>query len=502
MIENLLSNPIFGLIGKLPNAKEIFLVGGSVRDMFLGREVTDLDFACKDGIATGRALANQNGFDFYILDRERDCCRVIQTLADGTKVHYDINGLRAPTIENDLRDRDFTINAMAINIVDQKLVDPTAGLMDLRNKVLKACSHSTIHNDPLRALRAVRFSVSLGLRIDADVLAQIRTVLPSLERVSAERIRDELFKIFATPKPALAIELLDKLGILPLLFPKLSALKGLAQPAPHVNDAWVHTIGVVRHLSAILAAACAYDEEKANADLFTGLLVLKLGKYRHFLRDHFEAERSEGRNRRTTLVFTALFHDVEKPSCRTEEQGRIRFLGHDTAGALTIASVAEGLRLSTSETYAASKIVGNHMRIHGLVNRKDEGFDVSDRAIYRYYRALGIDGIDLLLLSLADLRATFEHTLPQDKWRNGLDVVEQFLNAWVSRQSEVISPPVLINGHMLMKDLGIGPGGLLGTLLEAVREDQAAGSIKTTDQALAFCRQKLASIKAQDEPPS
>ena len=497
-IDTVFAQPVIGLLRQLPNANDIYLVGGSVRDAFLGRTVKDLDFACKEGIQTGRELANRNGMDFFILDRERDCCRVIQTLEDGSKLHFDINGLRAPTIENDLQDRDLTINALAINIVTQKLNDPTGGLQDIRNKILRACSESSIRNDPLRALRVIRFSVIFGFRIDPSLVSQIRAQILDIANISNERIRDEFFKLLNCSKPATAIDLMEKLGLLGEIFPELNGLKGLEQPKPHVYDAWTHTLSVVRHLSNILEAASKYDEENANADLFTGMLVLKLGNYRKQLVQHFSSERSDGRDRRANLLFTALFHDVEKPTCKTNEDGRIRFLGHDAAGALTMQRLATELRLSTDEKGSQAAIVANHMWIHGLVNRMDDGVKVSERAIYRYYRSLGLDGIDLVFLSLADLRATYEHTLTQQKWRNALDVSEQLLDAWYNRKEQVISPPVLVNGHTLMKELGLQPGKILGKLIESVREDQAAGKIKTLDEALAHCREKYAELRAKD----
>ncbi len=485
-MDTLFNDPLIDAMKALPNADEIYLVGGSVRDHFMQRTTQDLDFACKNGIETGRRLANQLGYDFFILDRERDCCRLIRRGSDGSKAHFDINGLRAPTIENDLLDRDFTINAMAIPITSQKLADPCGGLADLRSRQLRMCAQHSIHNDPLRILRAVRFCAQFSFRMDAGLISAIRSEIPSLAKVSAERVRDELHKIFEGPRPALGLDLMDKLEILEFLFPEIAPLKEQAQSAPHVQNVWPHTVSVIKQLKQIMdVAANEYNEEKANADLFTGLLVLKLGRFRQQLRAHFSEQRSEGRSRAGNLIFAALFHDIAKPACASiEDSGRIRFFGHDEAGEGTTARIAEQLKLSANESTAVSRIVRNHMRMHFLANRAEAGDLPSRKQIYRYFRKLGTEGVDLVLLSLADLRATYEQTLTQQKWRASLDVAEALLAAWYEQKDQIVSPPALVNGHQLMQQLGLEPSEMLGKLLEAIREGQASGEIHTKEEAL------------------
>lgn len=473
---------------ELKPGEEIYLVGGSVRDTFLGKQLTDFDFACPNGIQFGRRIANKYNFGFFILDKDYDACRVIRTTDEGLKIHYDFNGYRKDTLTNDLFDRDFTINSIAIDLVTDRLVDPTGGLKDIREKILRLSSASSLESDPVRILRAIRFATSFGFRMDKGVIEAIHACKHKLNEVSAERIRDEVFKIFDGPKPHTALALFDSFGLIPMVFPDLVDLKAVEQSAPHINDVWTHTLNVVKHTQEIVSlSADTYVEERANADLFSGLLVLKLGRFREHLRKHFLEGRSEGRSKKANLLFAALYHDVNKPEAKTiEESGRIRFIGHDVLSAITVKEQGETFRLSTVEVEAVGKIVKNHMRIHSMVSRRDAGMELTPKAIYRFFKNCGEEGVDLVLLSLADTRATFEHTLKQETWRNALDVSAELLEAWFEKKEQLVSPAAIINGNDLMTILTISPGPIIGEILEKIRENQVSGTLSTKDEALAF----------------
>lgn len=497
-----ISDPILTALRKtIQTDEEVYLVGGSVRDAILGRSSNDLDFACKNGIKLGRRFANENKFDFFILDKNFDTCRVIKTSEDGQKNHYDFAGYRKETLEQDLLDRDFSINSMAVDVVTGKLVDPTGGLKDIRDKVINLSSSNSLRSDPVRILRAIRFSLSLGFRFDPSVIDAIRFSVELLQNVSAERLRDEIFKIFEGPKPHIAFQLMDKFGILPNLFPELAATKGINQSAPHVNDVWIHTMNVIKHLKHILKLCTdPYDEGSANADLLNGMLVLKLGQYREKLRSHFSGDASVGRSKRSVLLFAALFHDVNKPQVKTVEgDGRIRFLGHESFSAVTAKKIGENFRLSGTELASIYTLVYNHMRIHAMVSRKAAGHELSAKTIYRFFRDCQGDGIALILLALADTRATYEHTLKQETWRDALDISADLLEAWYEKKNQVINPPALVNGDDLMHVLHLEPGPILGEVLETIRENQVMGKIVSKDEAISFTAKYVAQKKKDEQ---
>ncbi len=479
----------------LPPDQEIYLVGGSVRDLLLGRLAPDLDFAVPaPGIPLARSVANALRGDFLILDEERHTARVIVNDENGRRTFLDFAAYRGPNLEADLRGRDFTINAMACDLQGEKIIDPLGGGADLRAKRLRACAPTAFQDDPIRILRAVRLAAMLNFQIDPQTRTWMKESAALLERASAERLRDELFKILSGPKPDLALRALALLGTLPYFLPELPALKGVEQPAPHVYDVWTHTLALLRHLEAILATLAVVPDEEGGGDLFTGLFSLHLGRYREPFARHFAQGFTPDRSLRALLFFAALYHDVAKPLTRSlDENGRIRFWGHDEQGAEISAERARALHLSNDEIQRIQVIVKNHMRFHFFTSRMEgEGKLPSRKAIYRFFRDSGEAGVDLILLGLADLRATYDTTLTQQTWSAALAVARLLLENYWERPAEVVAPPRLLDGHVVMKEFGLPAGPLVGLLLEAIREEQAAGKVTSREEALQFARQWLA----------
>jgi len=476
----------------LPADLPVYLVGGAVRDAVLGRETHDLDFATPPGaLKLARKLADKLPAAFFPLDEQNDTARIVIQNPDGSRNILDFAGFRGDSLEADLRGRDFTINAVAMDIRSGQMIDPLGGVSDIRAKRIRACSETSFSDDPARILRAVRQAAAFGFSIDPETRKLMKAAAPLLANISPERQRDELFKMLEGPKPDASIRALELLGIFPVLLPELPALKGIEQSAPHVHDVWMHTLAVLRHLEGILAAlAPGYDESKANADLLNGLLVLRLGRYRKQINEHLGSTLNTDRTARALLFFAALFHDVNKPQTKSiEETGRIRFLGHDEQGALTAVKRGMALHLCNNEINRLKLLVRHHMRVHFHTSRKAEnGADPTRKAIYRFFRETGEAGISLILLALADVRATYDHTLAQEHWGANLDVARTLLEAYYEKAEEIIKPPQILNGDDLINELKMKPGPEIGKLLEAIRETQAAGKLSTRVEALAFAR--------------
>ncbi len=479
------------VIELLPAAQPIYLVGGAVRDVIIGRRSRDLDFVVPEhGIRTARKVANALGAAFLPMDEARDTGRVIVIHEDGTRTILDFATYRGKDLDADLQARDFTVNALALDPRNMTLIDPLGGLRDLQERRLKACTPASMSDDPVRVLRAIRLAADLGYLIQPETRKTMRKAVDLLANVSIERQRDELFKILDGPQASTAVRALDSIGVLPQLLPELKKLGGVQQPAPHVHDVWQHTLHVMRYLDMILAHLAPDHQPGSTGDLYNGLLVLKLGRYRHQLAEHFAALDTTDRTARSLLFMAALYHDSAKPLTAGEESGRIRFLGHDAAGAELAASRARALRLSNEEADRLQTIIANHMRPLFHINRFHlEGKEPSRRAIYRYFRDTGSAGVDLCLLALADIRATYDHTLRQDLWVAGLDICRLLLEAWWEKREESVLPVPLVNGHELMAMLGMSPGKKLGQLLEAIREGQAVGRIHDRDEAITYARE-------------
>ncbi len=487
------------LIDKIKDAlspeQEIYLVGGAVRDLLTSRLSPDFDFALpSNGISLARKVANTLHADFLPLDEERDTGRVIFISEEGTRIFLDFATYRGANLEEDLRARDFTINALAYNLCDNTIIDPLNGANDIRAKVIRACSPTSMADDPVRILRAVRQAAAFGFTIDKPTREWMKQSTDQLKSISPERLRDEIFKILQGPKADASIRALDMLGVFSHLMPELLKMKGVEQSPPHIHDVWTHTLAVLDYLDQTISGLrVGYNAEKTN-DMYTGLLGLRLGRFREQIAQHFAQSLNVDRSHRSLLFFAALYHDVCKPDTKThDETGRIRFFDHDMQGAEIAAERARSFNLSNDEVERIHTIIKNHMRIHFFGSRMlAENQTPSRKAIYRFFRDTGKAGVDLILLGLADLRGTSANELTIDIWTAYLDVARILLENYWERPEEVVAPPRLLDGNDLMKELNLKPGPIIGQLLEAIRENQAAGKIENREQALSFAREEIA----------
>jgi putative nucleotidyltransferase with HDIG domain len=472
----------------LPAGAPAYLVGGAVRDLLLGRASHDLDFVVpQEAIATARKAANLLGGAFFVLDQERDTGRVLLTGEAQERYFLDFTSFRGPDLESDLRARDFTINAIALDLRQpEALVDPLGGAQDLRARLLRPCSPTSFEADPLRILRCVRLAVEYELRLSPETRQLLGQALARLSMVSAERVRDELFRILEARKPAVALRILDMLGALEYVLPELNTLKGVTQSPPHVDEVWPHTLNTVQKLGALIDTLRPEHDPEAAANWALGLVALRIGRYRGQFSAHLAENLNPNRSLRALLLLAALYHDIGKPASRqVEPSGRIRFFDHDQLGAQLAGKRGLKLHLSNNEIERLTTIVRHHMRPLLLAQA---GATPSRRAIYRFFRATGPAGVDICLLSLADTLATYGPGLPQAIWVQQLDIVRTLLEAWWEQAEEKVSPPILLNGHELMESFGLPAGPEIGRLLEELREAQATGEIKERAEALEFVR--------------
>lgn len=481
------------IVSALPTDRQVYLVGGLVRDFFLNRETKDYDFVLDHGsLEAGRRVADHLGAAYYPLDEARQTARVILVEMDGSHRLLDFALQRGPNLESDLRNRDFTINALAIDLNDpEKLLDPLGGLADLHNKLLRSCSPNSFEEDPLRILRGVRLAAALNFRITPETLNQMRQSVPQLVQVSSERLRDELFRILEGPQPATAIRALDILGVVQVILPELMPLKGITQSSPHVHEAWTHTLETISKLESVLEVLSRDYNPDSSANLMMGLVSMHLGRYRQQIYAHLSERISSDRKLQPLLFLAALYHDAGKPVCRQlEEDGRIRFLGHEVESRRLVGIRAHALHMSSEEVNRLENIVGAHLRPLSLSQTNQ---DPSRKAIYRFFRDLGAAGVDVCLLSLADTLATYGSTLPQEFWNRQLRVIRLLLEAWWEKPAESVSPPELLRGGDLIRELLLEPGPLIGKLLEAIRESQATGEVQSYADALKFARRWIES---------
>ena len=479
---------------EIPRETPAYLVGGAVRDLLRGRPIHDLDLLINGPVRPlARRAANIIHGAYYVMDEERDTVRVIDQAGDGSPIYLDFCGLRALDLETDLRERDFTLNAIAVDLHDpQHLIDPTGGAADLRAKLLRACGPHSMESDPVRVLRGVRLALSQGFRIPAETLTWMRDAAPLLPSISSERQRDELFRMLEGRQTASAMRLLAAVGVLLVLLPELAELPGVEQSPPHTLDVWEHTLALLNELERLWAVLVDPPAEEIGDNLWEGMALATLGRFRSGLNEHFAVSLNPNRSLRGLVFFASLYHDVAKPSTRSVEPGgRVRFLRHEERGAELAAERARRLALSQVEVQRLNRIVRQHMRIHLLAGEPNLP---SRRAIFRYFRDAGPAGVDTILLSLADTLATYGPSLTRSVWQAELDTAGSLLEAWFDRPTEVVGPPRLLSGKELLVEFDLEPGPAIGRLLAVLREAQAAGEVNTRDEALAYLRENKAAI--------
>ncbi|MEW6178508.1 MAG: HD domain-containing protein [Chloroflexota bacterium] len=464
--------------------QRIYLVGGCIRDLLLGQRSRDIDFIVNgDAIHLARQVAAELNAGFFVLDDERKTARVILHDPQGGRYYLDFARMRGFHLEQDLKARDFTVNALAIDLLEENhLIDPLNGAVDLRNKILRACGEDSFQQDPVRVLRAVRFARQLGFQIEKQTLQWLRVAVDQLPRTSMERQRDEFFRMLEGNNIFSVISLLDRLGILGVLIPELERTKGIQQSAPHGLAVWEHTLETLRWLEELYNLLVLGTDYIKGENLLVGMASLSLGRFRPHLQQHFSAAIHSERNLRELIFFAALLHDIGKPQTQeVQPDGRIRFFHHERDGAAQAEQIGRRFALSNLEVERLTLLVKEHMRIHHLASVSSE---ISRRSIYRYFRKVEEKGVDICLLSLADTLATYGMGIPPAHWERELTICRQLLEAWFEKREEVVVPPRLLSGDDLIKRFNLSPGPRLGKLLENVREAQAAGQIHSIDEAL------------------
>ncbi len=484
---------------------EIYLVGGCVRDRLLGRTIYDLDLTVAgDGLTLARQLANHFAGDYFPLDRIRSTGRAILHGSQDEVLIVDIARFRGSDLAADLADRDFTINALASSVrTPAAVIDMHGGRSDLAAGQIRPVSDACIRDDPLRALRAVRQAAELGFRCTEDMERLIRRDGHLLPSVSAERIRDELSRLLAQPGASTQLSYLDELGLLTTVIPELEPMRDLAQPPPHHLDALVHSVATVRALEDIVSRLSLAQVPGASAEGgaqdpgYAGYLHL-LAPFGGQLVEHLARHVSGERSRLVTAKLAALLHDTGKPEARSvDEDGRIRFLRHERAGAQITARVLQRLRFSNAEVWLGETIVRHHMRPLLLSSQ----VSVSPRAVYRFFRDTGDAGIDILLHALADHRATYAPTAGEGSWPRLAALVARMLGDFWERKREAVAPSPIIGGRDLLREFSLEPGPRIGELLEIVREAQVSGTVGTRDEAMALVRVHLDQARPENVQP-
>jgi len=492
---------------------DVYLVGGFVRDWLLyNKPGHDIDIAVSgDPELVAQAIAREFGGTVIPLGAKHGVIRVAtsgledstpngsdsdiqwaghETPAEDLKPWtIDVDGFTG-TIDEDLRRRDFSVNAMALRLDDwpstDGILDPMGGRTDLAQKSIRALSPTVFQDDPGRLLRAVRLAGQLKFLIEPGTSKLIAANAALLAKVSPERVREEFLKILSLDGARGQIEVLDHFGLFEQVIPELQSAKGVEQPKEHYWDVWGHTMHTVEFAELI-------TKGHQNSPLYMCV------PWTADSEAHFNQHATDGHTRGTLLKLAALFHDVAKPQTKSlEANGRTRFFGHSEQGAEVATNRLGQLRVSANGIGMVATMVEHHLRPTGMKNGSDWP---TNRAIYRYFRDVGEVAVDTLYLSLADYLAALGPNLVHEDWLDHARMIGHILHVGTS---EPVSPTTtrLITGKDLMTHFNIQPGPEIGAVLERVEEARAAGEIETKEQALEMAANALRYLVEELTPES
>ena len=413
--------------------QELHLVGGSVRDAVLGRLGNDLDFttpARPDEIErllrrvtrttwdVGRAFGTIGG-----RVREEDGREWVVEITTFRADAYDPDS-RKPVVAfgdalvDDLKRRDFRVNAMALSVITGAFTDPFDGLGDLAARVLRtpASPELSFSDDPLRMMRAARFSAQLALVAAPDVVAAMRDMAGRLAIISAERIRDELTKLMLCDAPWPGLDLLVDTGLAEEFLPELPALRREVDEHKRHKNIYLHTLTVLANV--------------------------------------IDLEQARGHEPDLVVRLAALLHDIGKPRTKRIEPDGVTFHHHDVVGAKMARKRLTELRFSTEEIKAICLLIELHLRFHGYADA-----DWTDSAVRRYVRDAGDQLERLHILTRADV--TTRNARKADRLRTAYEQLEFRIDELAAAEElDAIRPD--LDGNAIMEVLGLAPGPVVG----------------------------------------
>ena len=483
-IRALKKSKVLEVVRRLSQKKkeEVYLVGGAVRDFFLGRPLgKDFDFVTQgDAESLAEEIAREVDGHAFALDEIFGTWRVVLKKRK-KKTELDFSFLQGKDIIDDLRQRDFTINSIAIPLKDLAragdpcFIDPLNGLTDIGKKILRANSEESLRQDPLRMLRAFRFASILKFSVEDETLKMIHGNRELIRRSAGERIRTEFFLALGEKGADLFLRKLQQAGLLEEIFPEVRGWETLDLGTGRATSLLDHALRTAEAAEFIFSHL---------GDLYPSSI--------DFLKNHFSQNEEEGVSRKALFKFIALFHDSGKAATASQDRGKgsPRFLDHDREGAKINAAIGRRLKLSRRSVRIISELTRQHMRIQSLAKVQE----LTGRAKYRFFLDLGKEGLDLAILSLANALASSTPDLrcpllaEMNEEAKKIKKINDDLLLFYKDEFTQKSTQPLVDGKEIMRALGIAQGKAVGALLSKLKEAEISGGVRTKEDALQFLK--------------
>ncbi len=446
----------------LSKINEGWLVGGSVRDFLMGKTFIDRDIAIKGAKTFAEKIARRLDGTLIMLDEENQIFRVV--LED--KINYiDISELVGETIEEDLKRRDFTINAIAYDLNAGKYIDITSGMNDLKKGILKHIKDINFEEDPLRILRAFRFLSVTGFEPSNELILAIEKYKHLLLKPSPERINYEIVKLFGGEYCSKTLLLMDKIGVLEPVFPFVKELKQVPPNTHHHLDLFNHSVETVRQTEIL------YKEAQTE------------------IKEHLDKVDFGGFPRINHLKLSAFMHDIGKFSTWTieEDTGRHRFIKHDDIGSKMCVPFLKDLKFSKKQIEYISSMIKNHIYPSNVLASPE----LSEKVMMRYLRKMGVNVIDNIIIAKADRLSARGEDITDDMIQGNINGLDRLLNFYLEKRDTMKPLPKLLDGLEIMKLLNIKASPKLGEIIDTLHEEQLSGNINTKEEAVEFILNKF-----------
>ncbi len=454
-----------------PEKKGVFIVGGSIRDLLLGRKPMDYDLAVKeDPAAFARQLAARiDGHMVQFGQHDHTVLRVI-----GRDNFFDILPLNGGTIEEDLLQRDFTINAMALEVASGSLIDPVGGRQDLSARKVRMVAGDVFQKDSVRLVRAYRMAASFDFTIDPDTEKAIIRDADLITRSAAERTREEFVKILESGRSHAQLGRMADSGLLFSVFPELQVLKNYHLPDHQPNMLWDQTLASYGQFENLCAPG------RQTRPLADGRL--------------FEAADIA---RSSLLKWSALFHSIGKPAALSPGgAGALQFSGYAAKSAVLARTICQRLKFSRQQTDQIQLIVEHHCRPIFLFKAWQKKVPIS-RAFVRFFLKCGDLSPDILRLALAICEGRRSPKDPAD-----LEFAE-FILARIEEYDTVLQPraalPPPLNGNDLIREFGLKPSAEFKRILKYIEQERLTRRCLTREQALEMVQHLLRRSESSQE---
>ncbi len=441
----------------------IYLAGEPLRNYFFKRTSYNIDIIVKrNAEKLAKNFCSEYDGSFVLLSEDPIIARVILN-KNNENLIFDFLNIKGNDIYDDLSKRDFTINAMAIEIIDgsvdfEKVIDPHKGKEDIENKLIRAVSDDVFESDPIRMIRAVRFMSELDFDIDDRTHELIIKDGNKLKDVPGERMTEELFKILVCKRAHYYFNLMDKyLNILNKILPEIEPMKEVGRCKYHVVDSWTHSLHTMRVIENIIYADGYFEKHLKTA-----------------YEEHTNKIYSSNHSKIQLIKLAALFHDIGKPSARwVDETGRIRFRGHEVAGEEVVGNISDRLKLSEKEKKFLCKIVKEHMWPLTLYKTND----VSGKALYDLFINFGENTLDIILIGLADIISTRQLLNPHEEMGMYKVHAEYLSNNYLTRFKQLEDITEIINGNDIIENFKIEDRRIIGEIIDSVKRAIFFGKI-------------------------